>query len=67
MLFPKMVDVCQRSWIQAVAMSYLKKECCATRMEGVSIESVYRKFVISSKNEGMECELIERVKHSNLR
>ncbi len=51
----------QRSWIQVVEMSYLR------RMDGESNESVYKRFGMSSKGEGMKCRVVEGVKHNTLR
>ena len=36
-------------------------------MEDESNESVNKKYVMSSRREGMECGVIERVKYSTLR
>ncbi len=56
-----------RSRIQAVEMSYLRSACGIRRMDGESNESVYNRFGMSSKGEGMKCEVVEGVKHNTLR
>ncbi len=57
----------QRFKIQIVEMSYLRGGCDVNRMDGESNENVYRKFGISSRGEGMSCEVVEMVKRSTLR
>jgi len=57
----------QKSRIQAVEMSYLRGACGLSRMDGESNESVYKKFGVSVKGEGMNCGVVEVVKHSTLR
>ncbi len=57
----------QRCRIQAVEMSYLRGTCGLNRMDGESSESVYGKFGMSFKSEGMNCGVVEVVKHSALR
>ena len=48
-------------------MSYLRRVCGGRRMDDESNESVYNKYDLSSRGEGMKCGVIERVKHSILR
>ncbi len=57
----------QRSRIQAVKMSYLRGGCCLNSMDGERNETVYGKFSISFKSEGMSCGVVEVVKCSNFR
>ncbi len=56
----------KRSKIQAVEISYLKVECGVNKMDGEN-ESVYRRFSMSSRGEGMSCGVVEKVKCSTLR
>ncbi len=51
----------QRSRIQVVEMRYLR------RMDGESNESVYNRFGMSSKGEGMKCRVVKGVKCNTLR
>ncbi len=53
--------------IQAVEINYLRGVCGLNRMDGESNKSVYNKFVMSVKNEGINCGVVEVVKCSNLR
>ncbi len=46
--------------IQAAEVSYLRGACGLNRMDGESNENVYEKY-------GMNCGLIQAVKHSSLR
>ncbi len=48
----------QRSRIQAVEMGYLRRACGVWRMDGESNESVYNRFGMSSKGEGMKCGVV---------
>ena len=57
----------QRSRIQAVEMSYLRGACSLSRMDGESNESVYGRFGMSVKGEGMNCGVVEVVKRNTLR
>ncbi len=57
----------QRSRIHAVEMSYLRSACGLNWMDGESNENVYGKFGMSFKSEGMNCEVVEVVKHSTLK
>ncbi len=45
----------QRSSIEAVEMRYLRSACAVQGMDGESDESVYNRFGMSSKGEGMKC------------
>ncbi len=56
----------KRSKIQAVEISYLKVECGVNRMDGEN-ESVYKRFSMSSRGEGMSCGVVEMVKRCILR
>ncbi len=47
-------------------MSYLRGGCGEKRMDGESNESVYRRFGMSSRGEGMSCGMVEKLKHSTL-
>ncbi len=58
---------CLRSKIQAVEISYLRGGCGVNRVDGENNESVYRRFGMSSKGEGMSCGVVEMVKRSTLR
>ncbi len=49
----------QRSRIQAVEMSYLRSACVVQRMDGERYESVYNRFGMSSKGEGMKRGVVE--------
>ncbi len=51
----------QRSRIQAVEMSFLRRACGARRIDSESNESVYNKYGMSSKDVGMKCGKTERV------
>ncbi len=57
----------ERSRIQAVEMSYLRSACGIRKMDGESNESVYGRFGMSSKGEGMKWGVVEGVKHNTLR
>ncbi len=57
----------QRCRIQAAEMSCLRGACGLNRMDGESNESVYGRFGMSVKSEGMNCGVVEVVKHSTLR
>ncbi len=57
----------QRSGIEAVEMSYLRNACGMRRMDGESNESVYNRFGMSSKGEGVKCGVVEGVKRDTLR
>ncbi len=57
----------QRSRIQAKKMSYLRGVCGLNRMDGESNESLYGKFRMPVKSEGINCGVLEVVKHSTLR
>jgi len=57
----------QRSRIQAVEMSYLRTACGVSRLDGESNESVYNRFGMTSRGEGMKCGVVEGVKRSTLR
>ncbi len=48
-------------------MSYLRGACGLNRMDGENSESVYGRFGVSVKSEGMNCGVVEVVKHSTLR
>jgi len=48
-------------------MSYLRGACCLSRMDGESNESVYRRFGMSVKSEGMNCGVVVVVKCNTLR
>ncbi len=48
-------------------MSYLRGACGLNGMDGESNESVYGRFGASFKSEGMNCGVVEVVKHSTLR
>ncbi len=48
-------------------MTYLRGACGRNRMNGESNESVYGKFGMSFKSEGMNCGVVEVVKCSTLR
>ncbi len=52
----------KKSRLQTVEMSYLRGACGLNRMDGESNESVYEKFCMSFKSEGMNCGLVEVVK-----
>ncbi len=54
-------------WNQAVEMSYLRGACGVWRMNGESNESVYNRFGMSSKGEGMTCRVVDGVRHNILR
>ncbi len=54
----------QRSKIQAVEVSYLRGGCGVWRMNGESNESVYNRFGMSNKGEGMKCGVVDGVKHN---
>ncbi len=60
-------DEAQRIRIQAVGMSYLRGACGLNRMDNESNESVYGMFSVSFRSEGMNCGVVEVVKHSILR
>ena len=57
----------QRSRIQAVEMSYLRNACGVRRMDGESNESVYERFGMSSRGEGVKCGVVEGVRRNTLR
>ncbi len=57
----------QRSRTQAVEMSYLRGACGLNRMDSQSTESVYGKFCMSFKSEGMNCGVVEVVKCSTFK
>ncbi len=57
----------QRSRIQAAEMSYLIDIYGLNRMNSESNESLYGKFGVSVKSEGMNCGVVEMVKHRTLR
>ncbi len=57
----------QRSRVQAVEMSYLRGACSMSRTDGESYESVYGRFGMSMKREGMSCGMVEIVKESTKR
>ncbi len=57
---------CQRSKIEAAEMNYLRGECGVNGMDGENNESVYRRFGMPSKGEGMTCGVVEMVKRSTL-
>ncbi len=57
----------QRFRIQATEMGYLRGAWGLNRMDGESNESVYGKFGMSFKYEGMNCGVLEVVKCSTLR
>ncbi len=40
---------------------------CVNRMDGENDESVYRRFGVSSRGEGMSCGVVEMVKSNTLR
>ncbi len=48
-------------------MSYLRSTCEVRKMDVKSNENVYNRFGISSKCEGMKCEVVEGVKRNTLR
>ncbi len=48
----------QRSRIKAVEMSYLRGACSLNRIDSESKESVYGRFGMSVKGEGMSCEVM---------
>ncbi len=56
-----------RTRIQAVEMSYLRGACGLNGMDGESNKSVYGKFGMSFKSEGMNCGVVEVVKCCTLR
>ncbi len=47
-------------------MSYVRGGCDVNRIDVKSNENVYKRFGISSRGEGMSCEMVV-VKHSTLR
>ncbi len=57
----------QRSRFQAVEMCYLRSACDLKRMDGESNQSLYGKFGMSFKREGMNCGVVEVIKCSTLR
>ncbi len=48
-------------------MSYLRSACGVQRMDGESNESVYNRFGMSSKGEGMKRGVVEGVKRNTVR
>jgi len=48
-------------------MNYLRTACGVSRLDGESNESVYNRFGMTSKGEGMKCGVVEGVKRSTLR
>ncbi len=54
----------QKNRIQAV-VSYLRGACGMNRIDGESNERVYGRFGMSTKGEGMNCGVVEIVKHTS--
>ena len=48
-------------------MSYLRNAYGRRRMYGENNESVYNKYGMSSRDEGTECGVVEKVKYGTLR
>ena len=46
---------------------YLRTACGVSRLDGESNESVYNRFGMASKGEGMKCGVVEWVKRNTLR
>ena len=57
----------QQSRIRAVEMSYLRGACGLTRQDLESNESVYERFGMESRGEGIKCGVVEWVKRNTLR
>ena len=53
--------------IQALGISYLRAACGVSRLEGESNESVYNRFCMTCKGEGMMCGVVEWIKRNALR
>ncbi len=51
--------------MQAVEMSYLRKACGVSRMDGMSNESVYERFEMCHEGE-RKCGVMEEVKPQTL-
>ncbi len=49
----------QRSRVQAVEMSYLRRACGVSRMDGMRNESVYERFGMCHVSEGKKCGMNE--------
>ncbi len=45
--------------MQAVEMSYLRKACGVSRMDGMSNESVYERYEMCPGGEGKKCGVVE--------
>ncbi len=56
----------QRSRMQAVEMSYLRSACGVSRMDGMSNESVYKRFGMCHVGEGKKCGVVEEGKKCGL-
>ncbi len=56
-----------RSKEQAVKMSYLRSVCGVSRMNGMSNESVYKRFGMSHGGEGRKSGVVEDVKRRTLK
>ncbi len=52
----------QRSRVQALEINYLRSACGVSRMDGMSIESVYGHFGMCHVGEGKKCGVVEKVK-----
>ncbi len=57
----------QRSRVQAVEMSYLRSACGVSRMDGISNESVYKRFGMCHVGKGKKCGVVEEVKRETLK
>ncbi len=57
----------QRSRVQAVEMSYSRSACSVSRMDGMSNESMYERFVMCHVGEGKKCGVVEEVKQQVLK
>ncbi len=57
----------QRLMIQAVEMNHLRSVCGIRKMDGESNESMYNRYGMPSKGEGMKCGVVEGVKCNTLR
>lgn len=57
----------QQSHIQAVAMSSLRGACCVSSWDGESIESVYERFGVGMRAEGVAHGVLEWVKCGTLK
>ncbi len=57
----------QRSRVQAGEMSYLRSACGVSRMDGMSNESVYKRFGMCHVGERKKCGVVEEVKQQTLK